>query len=478
MKAIKFTKVSLEKLKHEKNSYRVSDLVTTGLSIEVRAIPSSIKTFYAEWSVISYNKEGRQKRHGARRKICRYGQKPIEAIRNVININLSNWKKTNTQNSSIRTLATLFKEFKKGGVIGFRVKARGQKLKYKPLTTKNYIGLIRTYVLAETNKASTKEMLTAPFRTDGNNYYKKLLSEISLDDLTKRDIQVWHSRLENVPTAANRALAALSVMIEWDGQRANPSYKGDNPCLRIQKYPEQKDKRFIDTIEKVLEIRKYCIDQMWIDPQFLCFIILLLEIGERLEDCFAIAWNKPISIIEQNRCSGWINWRKREIYLTDTKNRKDATIGLTDEAFNALQKLQNLVSNPDNNASWAAGSMWVFPRPTDNTKPINNSSYRCKHRDFNYKFGLATREYVRGRGKRIVYKYTNILTLKHLRKTFVTYYGRSQGLEAASLRMRHSSMEVTKNHYFNEDTDKLKVRHMYETGGNVVELKKTGNTGY
>ena len=175
MKAIKFTKVSLEKLKHEKNSYRVSDLVTTGLSIEVRAIPSSIKTFYAEWSVISYNKEGRQKRHGARRKICRYGQKPIEAIRNVININLSNWKKTNTQNSSIRTLATLFKEFKKGGVTGFRVKARGQKLKYKPLTTKNYIGLIRTYVLAETNKASTKEMLTAPFRTDGNNYYKKLL---------------------------------------------------------------------------------------------------------------------------------------------------------------------------------------------------------------------------------------------------------------------------------------------------------------
>ncbi len=53
---------------------------------------------------------------------------------------------------------------------------------------------------------------------------------------------------------------------------------------------------------------------------------------------------------------------------------------------------------------------------------------------------MATRELVRvnrkvngHRGKRSVYKYTNILTLKHLRKTYVTYYGRENGLEAASL---------------------------------------------
>tara|TARA_B100000780_G_C20747392_1_gene296894 strand:- start:222 stop:389 length:168 start_codon:yes stop_codon:yes gene_type:complete len=54
--------------------------------MELRAIPSSIKTFYAKWSVISYNKEGRQKRHGLGRKICKYSQKPIEGIRNIINI--------------------------------------------------------------------------------------------------------------------------------------------------------------------------------------------------------------------------------------------------------------------------------------------------------------------------------------------------------------------------------------------------------
>ena len=34
-------------------------------------------------------------------------------------------------------------------------------------------------------------------------------------------------------------------------------------------------------------------------------------------------------------------------------------------------------------------------------------------------------------------------------------------MEAARLRMRHSSSEVTKNHYFNEDAAALDVDHMY-----------------
>ena len=90
--------------------------------------------------------------------------------------------------------------------------------------------------------------------------------------------------------------------------------------------------------------------------------------------------------------------------------------------------------------------------------------------------GLTTREYVRGKGKRKVYKYTNHLTLKHLRKTFVTYYGRDKGLEAASFRMRHSSMEVTKNHYYNEKQEDLKTKHsIYKPAANVIDLKKAGN---
>ena len=40
------------------------------------------------------------------------------------------------------------------------------------------------------------------------------------------------------------------------------------------------------------------------------------------------------------------------------------------------------ISEENTNASFAVGSKWVFPRPTDPTKHINNSSYRVKLRNF------------------------------------------------------------------------------------------------
>ena len=48
MKAISFTKQALEKLKHKEETYRLVDLKTTGLSIEVRVIASYIETYYVE----------------------------------------------------------------------------------------------------------------------------------------------------------------------------------------------------------------------------------------------------------------------------------------------------------------------------------------------------------------------------------------------------------------------------------------------
>ena len=49
-------------------------------------------------------------------------------------------------------------------------------------------------------------------------------------------------------------------------------------------------------------------------------------------------------------------------------------------------------------------------------------------------------------------------------------------MEAASLRMRHSSLIVTKEHYFNEDKAALKTKKsIYNVGSNVVSLKKAAN---
>ena len=475
-KSIKFTKAKLQSLKHTEKLEKYFDLQCQGLCIFVHPAPSLNKSFYGNWSISKIDAEGKKKTSGRYRYICRLDEKPLDVVKRLLTMKLQDWKKANTTSNNIKTIRTLVAAYRASAAGGYRIKSKGSKLKYKDITTDHYVQCLDTYVLAETEKQQILERLNNPKKLAANNYYTKKLHELPLKDVTRSDIEIWHQKLEDTPTAANRALAALSVVFEWDGKKLNPMFNGPNPCLRISKYEETKDKNYIDNNEKLFQIIKYTDEQQWREPHFLTFYRLLMEDGERIEDHFKLLWKEPTSKADALSCSGWINFRTKSIHFTDTKNRKPADVELTEEMITMLQKLQNLISDENTNASYAVGSKWVFPRPTDPSKPINNSSYRVKLRDFNYKMGLSIREYVRGKGKRIVYKYKNILTFKHLRKTFVTYYGRSKGLEAASIRMRHSSMEITKNHYYNEKQEDLKTKHsIYKPAGNVVNFKKAGN---
>ncbi len=476
MKAIKFTKTNLDKLEHGSKRERIFSSDCPSLCVVVQPVPSLNKSFYAHWSVVRFAKDGKQKRQGRYKLICRYGSKPIEEVKKIVINNIDNWRLEKSQTSKIVTVGDLAKAFIKDGATGFRVKGK-KKIKYKTKTVKDYKNRLKLYVLMHTKKLELISMLSDPFRYAGDTYSTGALRDIPLKDIKKRDIELWHARMESIPTAVNRALAVLSVAIEWDMKRTTSRlfHQEVNPCLRVDKYPEEPDKNYIDTIEKVLEIRNYCLAELWRDPHFLTFYLLNLECGERLEDLYGITWTEPLKSTDKDKCTGWVSLRTGQLFLKDTKNRKSATIDLTEEAIQGLQKLQNLKVEQDTAASFAANSIWIFPRPSDATKHINENSYRKKLWKFHYKFGLATRELVRGKGKRKLYKYTNILSFKHIRKTFVTYYGREHGEEAASHRMRHSTIEVTRNHYFNADKKKLKVKHMYSTGENVVQLKKAGN---
>ena len=177
-------------------------------------------------------------------------------------------------------------------------------------------------------------MLSEPFQYNGTGYVTGALKDIPLDRLTKRDIEIWHTRMASIPTAANRALAILSTAFEWDMKRSiDRLYPGEhNPCLRISKYQETKDKKYLE-LNKVLEIRNYCMNEQWRDPHFLTFYMLLMEVGERLQDNYRIVWRMPALASEQKDCSGWVDWNKQELHFTDTKNRKAADVGLTDEAI-------------------------------------------------------------------------------------------------------------------------------------------------
>jgi len=435
------------------------------------------KTYYAHWAIPVVNKiTGNRTYVGKRKKLGGF-HIPLDEIKALVRRKLDDFKKVSLTADGSLTMGGLCSAFIKNGSAGYRVKVKGAKIKYKKKTTFNNNLLLSTYVLLKTKKPEIISMISDPFKYNGAGYVKELLKDIPLNRICKRDIEIFHTRMEQIPTTANRVLAALSVAIEWDMKRSvDRLYKGDsNPCLRVSKYQESKDKRHL-VLNKVVEVRDYCLNEQWRDPHFLTFYALCLEVGERLEDLFGLVWHKPRSTKEIESCSGWLDLENKTIHLTDSKDRKEADPPLTDEAIQMLQQLQKYNSERKE-CAFALGTPWIFPRATDPSMPINNNSYRVKLKYFNYKFGLATRELVRSKKTRKLYKYKNEYTFKHLRKTFVTHYargkdaeGKERGLVVASLRMRHSSPKVTKDHYFTEDQEQLRTAHMYET--NVVEIKK------
>tara|TARA_Y100001951_G_scaffold62857_1_gene50220 strand:+ start:417 stop:1862 length:1446 start_codon:yes stop_codon:yes gene_type:complete len=472
---IKFIKDQLERLKFSGKGKLYYAENFEGLALYVG---KKKKTYYAHWSRPIIDKiTGKVKMEGMRKRLDGF-HVPLAEIKERVRKNLDDWKKESNSGEGGLTAAGLVSAFIKNGSAGYRVKVKGGKIKYKKKTTFNNNLLLSTYLLLKTKKQEIISMMTDPFRYNGG-YAKGSLKDISLSKISKRDIEIWHTRMERIPTTANRALAALSIAFEWDMKRSTDRlFPGDNnPCLRVSKYQESKDKKHLD-INKVIEVRNYCINEQWRDAHFLTFYALCLEVGERLEDLFRIVKQKPRTVREIKSCSGWIDYEKEIIHLTDSKDRNAADVPLTVEAIEMLQQLQKYIVEREE-CSFALQSPWIFPRATDPTKPINNNSYRVKLKYFNYKFGLATREYVRGKGKRIKYKYKNEYTFKHLRKSFVTHYARSKdehgkerGLVQASLRMRHSSPKVTKDHYFTEDQEQLRVKHMYDTNVDAVEFKK------
>ena len=307
MKRIKFTKTNIEKLPHPENGKREDKYFASNCShlcIVVQPQPSLKKSYYAHWGKIIIQPDGTQKRTGRYKYISRFGERTVEEVIAEVKAKIKKWTKERTQSSRKPCVGTLALAFITHGSKGFRVKVKGAKIKYKPITSKDYKNKLETYVLVKTKKQELLSMLSAPFQYNGTGYVTGALRDIPLDRLTKRDIEIWHSRMGSIPTTANRALAILSTAFEWDMKRAiHRLYPGENnPCLRVSKYQETKDKKYLE-LNKVLEIRKYCMNEQWRDPHFLTFYILLLEVGERLQDTFRMVWRMPTLVSELNDCS-------------------------------------------------------------------------------------------------------------------------------------------------------------------------------
>ena len=467
--------------KNKLNQTTINNLKEAGMyffndapAAAIKVSKTGRKSFYGSFSITKgVDDEGRIKSTGRYKYICRVGERPIQEVKEIIVRDIKKWKAETTTGKG-DDVAALAKDFLANALDGYRVRKKGSKIKYKETTKRSMTTLLSTYVMGETDDLKIQERLTGKMKINGA-WNTDDFSKIKLDKLTKQHVKDFHERLgAETPYVANRVLAALSTAITWDMNRTNPMFQKDhNPCLGISKFEEKKDKKHLPT-DKIIQIVSYIKNNLWREPHPLAFYSTGLELGERQADAHGLAWRKPATVTDQLKCTGWIvNLNNGEIYLRDSKDRSDATVYLTEEGIAVLKKLQELLVTDETNASWAISSMFIFPRRTDPTKHVNFNSYRKFIEKFNYKMGLGERSLVRAKKTRKLYKYKNHFTMKHLRKTFVTVFGNTYGVQAASERMRHSSVKVTTDHYFTADAKKYKVKSLYGAE-NVVQLKKVG----
>ena len=485
-KLIKFKKDVLDNLKYEGSEEFYFAENFEGLCIRIN---KRSKAYYAHWSIPKIDrKTGKIKSTGMKKWIAGYNV-PLAEVKAKVRANLDEFKKLSKVSESSLTVGGLVSEFLKHGFNGTRVRTRGKRISYKPKTVKGYKHVLQRYILLKAAKdhVELKEKMTKPIRHQGK-YFQGALKDIPLDRVSRTDIEIFMERLSDIPAAANHALAALSVAFEFDMQRVTDHlYKGsNNPCIRVTKYPIQKDKKYLE-LEKVREIMDYIKNNQFRDPHFLTYWALLVQVGERQSDKRGLYWKEPANVkLEQKKgCTGWLYKKFNEqlgeeimyVHIIDSKNRKPANVDVPIEMEQLLLKLDDMIrSNP--NLTWAVSSKFIFPQTERPDLPITENSYRFKMERFNYKFGLSTRAHVRSTGKkRKLYKYTNIFTLKHCRKTFGTHYGRELGVEAGTERFRQSSADVFRNHYFTFDKANTIARRMYSPRQSRSKIKPRAIVG-
>ena len=447
-----FTKERLEKkAKEVSKPIYVYDKRTRGLCAY---LGRNGITYSAHWSNTEIAQDGTKFSVGKRKRFADFAT-PLEEVRRVLRVNYDNWVTESKALISGSTVGALVSQFIRDVIKSkepSRLKAQ-DRLSYKAKILAGYHRMLDTYILGngkDKRGVSYRDILKEPINVGGVTYEKGALKDVPLDKVTRADVDVLMKRLKHIPAAANHTLAALSVVFEWDLRKPknNLCKNNINPCQRVNKFKINADKRHL-TAETYLKIRDYIFNNFWRDPHFFAFYILLVECGERLADLLGLYWKSAADDLYKavkNGCTGWLDLdaTENQLHIIDSKNRKPADITLTTAAIDILKRLNEMRYD---RLAWCVASPFVFPRAEAIELPISQNSYRKKLEKLHYQFGLADRVLIRSKGKRKLYKYIMKFTFKHLRKTFATQYASIKGVEATQLRMRHSSLEVTQNHY-------------------------------
>lgn len=162
--------------------------------------------------------------------------------------------------------------------------------------------------LSEHVEARRKPSTLRSYKQVIEQHIVRVLGSVPIADLTTADAIRLHQRLQKTPYQANRALAVLSKLVAWAAS-AKLRQPGPNPCHGIEKFPEQKRRRYLSEAEyarvgKALRSSKLA-------PAPKAAIELLLLTGARPQEVATLKWEH-------------VDLRGAALHLPDSKTgRKD-----------------------------------------------------------------------------------------------------------------------------------------------------------
>jgi integrase len=162
------------------------------------------------------------------------------------------------------------------------------------------------------------------------------LGKLRLDTITRADIVRFHLSRKDTPTNANRCLALLSHMFATSEKWAlRPD--GSNPCRHVERFPENKRKRFLKPDEMARLGTAFVEAQAPAkgtaeSPMALAALRLLMLTGARLSEILTLRWEH-------------VDLKHSVLHLPDSKTG-DRPVFLNAPARGILEKLPRIEGNP------------------------------------------------------------------------------------------------------------------------------------
>jgi integrase len=150
------------------------------------------------------------------------------------------------------------------------------------------IATVAERFLKEHVEARRKPATLRSYKQVIEQHIVRVLGSVPIADLTTADAIRLHQRLQSTPYQANRALAVLSKLVAWSASaRLRPA--GPNPCHGIEKFPEQKRRRYLSEAEYARVGRALRSSKLAPAPK--AAIELLLLTGCRPQEVATLQWS-------------------------------------------------------------------------------------------------------------------------------------------------------------------------------------------